>query len=215
MLAGHCLCVFVVVVVGVLALRGAGNAASGAGQARFADGAPAERRSSSVRNGDGGPASGGGVERLPAPKPPPPPANTALPQRTPAEQQSIAFPPRSWSARPGMTAKPEPVEQEEQEQRESGEKEEEEEGEEQCWADEEVIQPPAVASYIVTCVFQRDKLGCMYNDMGGVKDEKEGWLCFSRLRRNVATSVSGAQTWEPSTASSHSLTESSRAPSRT
>ena len=94
---GHCLYVFVAV-VGGLALQ---KAVSGAGEASStAEGT----RTSGLRNGDGG--SSGQTERLPAPKPPPPPTS-APPQRTEGEQIAD-FPPRSWSARPGMSAGKDP-----------------------------------------------------------------------------------------------------------
>ncbi|CAI8005553.1 hypothetical protein GBAR_LOCUS4301, partial [Geodia barretti] len=94
---GHCLYVFVAV-VGVLALQ---KAVSGAGEASSTAGGT---RTSGLRNGDGG--GSGQTERLPAPKPPPPPTS-APPQRTEGEQIAD-FPPRSWSARPGMSAGKDP-----------------------------------------------------------------------------------------------------------
>ena len=106
-----------VAVVGVLALQGA---VSGAGEASSTAGGT---RTSGLRNGGGG--GSGQTERLPAPKPPPPTTRTA-------GEQIADFPPRSWSARPGMSAGNDPGDLQ-SEPREGGE----EEG--QCWADDQVL----------------------------------------------------------------------------
>ena len=110
---GHCL----YAVVGVLALQ---EAVSGASSTAGGT------RTSGLRNGGGG--GSGQTERLPAPKPPPP--------TTSGQGEQIAdFPPRSWSARPGMSAGNDPGDLQ-SEPREGGEGGEEEG---QCWADDQVL----------------------------------------------------------------------------